>query len=144
MQVKVWNDNQYPFKQELRGVKYAIPARQYVEMDEEEANLLLKAYSPVVLGHDDLPLPQTYKMLRIDEEDLKRNRQKEAIKGKSGSFLCQACGYIAGSKWELNGHVMELHRDDWEDANEARQEIAKEEPKKRGRPRVQKEVSATG
>lgn len=145
MRVRVWNDNQYLFEQTVKEVNYKIPARQYIEIDEEEADYLLKAYSPVRLGHDDRPLPQTYKKLRIDAEDIERNKRKKSVKGKSGSFLCQACGYIAGSKWELNGHAMELHRDQWEDEEEASKEIAKEEPAKkpRGRPKhVQKELSA--
>lgn len=131
MLVRVWNDNVHPFKQEVAGKLYEFGPKECLEMEEDEADVLLKRYSPIILGGDDQPLPQTYKMLRIDEEDLARNRAHKENKTKSGSYLCQACGYVAANRWELNGHTQEMHADQWEDQDEARAQIASDKVKKR-------------
>jgi len=139
MQVRVWNDNQHPFTQELAEKVYKIGPRECLEMDEEEADRLLKAFSPIEVDYDGKPTPRSYKMLRLDPEDLARNKAKKANKSRSGTYLCQACGYVAANQWELNGHTEAEHKDQWEDLSEARAAIAgdtaPEEPKKRTRNR---------
>ncbi len=140
MQVRVWNDNQYPFSQTIAEKLYKIEPRDYIEMDEEEADKLLKTFSPIEVDYDGRPTPRSYKMLRIDKDDLARNRAKRANKNKSGTYLCQACGYVAANQWELNGHTEAEHKDEWEDLQEARASIRsdaeEEKPKKRGRPKA--------
>lgn len=131
MQVKVWNDNVYPFTQELAGKVYRIPAKEYLEMDEEEADKLVKAFSPIRVNYDGAAEAASYKMLRVDQNDLKNIKDKRENKAKSGSYVCQACGYIASNKWELNGHIIDLHKDSFEDRDEALESISKEQAEKK-------------
>lgn len=132
MFVKVWNDNTYPFKQNLHNVEYKIPAGEYIELDEEEADKLLKAFSPIKVDYDGRALPSSYKKLRIDKEDKEKAIRSREARGKTGHYVCQACGYIASNKWELNGHVQDLHKDQFEDPEEALASLEEDKPK-RGR-----------
>lgn len=133
MLVRVWNDNIHPFKQEIAGKLYDFAPKSFLEMEEDEADVLLKRYSPIILGGDDQPLATSYKMLRIDSDDLKRNRAQRENKTKSGTYICQACGYVAANRWELNGHTSEMHSEQWEDHDEARAEIASDDIKRKKR-----------
>lgn len=131
MQVRVWNDNVHPFKQTIDEIEYVIPAGKFVEMDEAEADKLLKAYSPILVDYDGRPRPESYKKLRLDTEDLKRNAVRKEARNKSGSYICQACGYVASNKWELNGHVMDEHKHQFDDNEEALKEIKKDESQRK-------------
>ena len=130
MRVKVWNDNVHPFKQVIGEEKYDIQAGKYIELDIEDANKLVKTYSPVLVNYDNKPKPESYKMLRIDESDLRKISEKREVKNKSGSYLCQACGYIASNKYELNGHVLAEHKESFDDIQEATKAIQRETKKK--------------
>lgn len=131
MLVRVWNDNTHPFKQEIAGKVYVVPAKQCIELEEDEAKTLVKRFSPIILGGDDRPLPETYKMLRIDTDDLAKATNFVQNRHKAGSYVCQGCGYVAANKWELDGHVSDLHSDQWEDRDEARASINEGKGKKR-------------
>tara|TARA_R110000796_G_scaffold187266_1_gene304166 strand:- start:595 stop:999 length:405 start_codon:yes stop_codon:yes gene_type:complete len=133
MLVKVWNDNVHPFTQNYHDVLYKIPAKKYIEIDEEEADSLLKAFSQIKVDYDGNAKPESYKMLRIDEDDRAKIRSIRENKAKSGSYICQACGYVAGNKWELNGHIMELHKQSFEDSDKALESLAKDQEPKRKR-----------
>lgn len=133
MMVRVWNDNVHPFTQEIAGTTYKIPAKECIELEEDEAKTLVKRFSPIRLGGDDRPLPETYKMLRIDSSDLEKAKNFTQNRHKAGSYVCQACGYVAANKWELDGHTSDQHSEQWEDSDEARASIneAKATRKKR-------------
>jgi hypothetical protein len=131
MKVKVWNDNVHVFKQEIKGNFYEIPAKKSITLEEDEANDLVKAFSPIYVGGDDQPLPESYKMLRIDSKDIKKNRELRENKTRAGSYVCQACGYVAANKWELNGHTLDQHKHQLDDLDEAKEAIAKEQRKKK-------------
>ncbi len=130
MLVKVWNDNVHSFKQEIHGVNYVIPAKEYIEIEEDEADRLVKRISPIVLDGNDVPLPTSYKMLRIDADDLKRNRHLRENKTRSGSYICQACGYVAANKWELDGHSLNEHKNQFDDLDEAKMAIQNDRAKR--------------
>tara|TARA_R110000796_G_scaffold248508_1_gene375345 strand:- start:3525 stop:3926 length:402 start_codon:yes stop_codon:yes gene_type:complete len=131
MKVRVWNDNIHLFKQEIADKLYEVPAKQCIELEEDDANVLIKRYSPIILGGDDQPIPECYKMLRIDKDDLHRNRMHKQNKNKAGTYVCQACGYVAANKWELNGHSQDMHKDQWEDPEEAQESVNAEQPRKK-------------
>lgn len=131
MKVRVWNDNVHPFKQVISDKTYFLPAKECIEIEEDEANILLKRYSPIILGGDDKPIPECYKMLRIDTDDLKRNRSVVQNKAKAGTYICQACGYVAANTWELNGHVADVHGASWEDQDAAKAAIQAESKRSR-------------
>lgn len=126
MLVRVWNDNVHPFQQKIGETMYKIPAGQCVEMDEDEADKLLKTYSPIIADYDGRPVATSFKKLRIDEEDIRKNNDRKEARHKAGSYVCQACGYVASNKWELNGHTQAEHPDQWEDPQGAREAIVKE------------------
>lgn len=64
--VKVWNDNAYPFSQEFKGNKITIPPKSFCEMDYEEAVEFRGLFSPVIKDTDGVPLPESYKMIRVE------------------------------------------------------------------------------
>lgn len=131
MLVKVWNDNTYPFSQTFKdGVTHKIGPKQAIEIEYDEAMRLLKSYNPMIPDYDNKPLPSSYKMLRIDEADLKRVRDLHQNKAKSGTYLCQACGYVAANTWELNGHVLDQHKEQLADVEAAQTQIATDDTKK--------------
>jgi len=70
-------------------------------------------------------------MLRIDKEDLAKAKNFAQNRHKAGSYVCQACGYVAGNKWELDGHTSDLHSEQWDDQNEARTSINEAKGRKR-------------
>ncbi len=130
MLVKVWNKNVHPFTQKLNEKTYTIPAQEYIELDEEEADRLVKAYSPIKVDYDGNALPISYKMLEVDKDDLKKAREKRENRTRTGNYVCQACGYVAANKWELNGHSLDQHKDIFEDLQEAAMSISADNKKR--------------
>lgn len=133
MLVKVWNDNVHPFSQTWREKTYKIPAKQCIELEYDEADAFIKAYSPIVPDYDNNPKPESYKMLRIDEKDLEKMRNLLHNRAKSGSYICQACGYVASNKWELNGHALDQHKEQLEDVQAAEAAVLADDAKKKGK-----------
>lgn len=131
MLVRVWNDNIHPFKQEVNGKIYAVPAKECIEIEEDEADMLVKRISPIILDGNDVPKPESYKMLRIDADDIKRNRNALHNRMRAGTYLCQACGFVAANKDELDGHSLNEHKDQLDDVDEARAAVNAERSRKR-------------
>jgi hypothetical protein len=102
MKVKVWNENVHEFKQEFRGEKWTIPAKGFVEMEDDYAHNFLCSYSPIEVDADGAQKPQSFKRLRIE--------------GHGNAFshdplTCQACNYKAVSKKDLLTHTNERLND---------------------------------
>lgn len=127
MMVKVYNKNVHPFKQEIKGKEYKIPAQSYIELDYDDASALVKSFSPIEVDFDNRPLPTSYKMLEIDKDDVIKYRELAQNKAKGGTYLCQACGYVASNRWELKGHAMSEHSHQFEDQDEALDSFEQEE-----------------
>ena len=66
-QVKVWNDNVYDFKQEVKGVQIEIPANGFIEMDYEEAIDFKGMYSPLPPADFSGDHALYYKMIRVEQ-----------------------------------------------------------------------------
>lgn len=141
MLVKVWNRNVHPFKQVIKDVEYKIPAQSYIEIDFDDASKLVKSFSPIKVDFDDNPLPESYKMLEIDKADMAKMRDLAMNKAKGGNYLCQACGYVCANKWELKGHIMSEHANQFEDRDSAIDAFEEEGSETEGRTRVRKKVS---
>jgi hypothetical protein len=120
MQVKVWNDNKYPHVEKFKGDTIRIPAGGYVEMDLYDATDFRGQYTPIVKGADEQPMPQSYKIIRIE-------RPSDAKVEASSSFQCQACGKSYESQKVLDAHTDENHLDQLAEPDVAQ--------KRRGRPR---------
>lgn len=127
MQVKVWNDNDYPFTDpNFEGVSVTIPPHSFIEMEYYTAVDFKGRMSPIVVDGNMIPKKESYKMIRIEVP--KDEKVKDTPEHK-----CFACGKSYESQRMLALHVEEnheLHTDD-----EAETEI-----KKRGRPK--KDVAA--
>jgi hypothetical protein len=67
MDVKVWNDNEYPFTQAFKGVDVSIAPKQFIKMERGEAVDFLGLFSSIVRDADGAPHPKSYKKLRIEE-----------------------------------------------------------------------------
>lgn len=102
--VRVWNDNDYPFRQKFKGEDVAIPAKKFVMMDEEDAISFRGKYSPPILDGAANALPHSYKKIRI--EHTSNPDVKEA-----GKFVCHADGTEFDSQEALDAYVKENHAD---------------------------------
>jgi len=123
MLVKVHNLNIYDFKQKIGDDEYKIKAGGYIELEEDDANKLVKRMFPMQFDANNQQTPQSFKKLKIDEDDLKRVRALRENKAKSGNYVCMLCGYVASNKWELNGHSLDQHRASFDDEDAALEQI---------------------
>jgi len=67
MDVKVWNDNTYPYSEKFKGTEVKIEPKTFIKMEREEAILLLGQFSPITRDADGAPHPKSFKRLRIEE-----------------------------------------------------------------------------
>ena len=89
---KVHNDNIYPYREKFRDDWIEIPAKGFVEMDQDEALYFISAFSPVVRDGQNVPDPKFFKMLRIEDPP----------KAEAPSLMNHATGVQASSIEELN------------------------------------------
>lgn len=142
MQVKVWNDNKYPFKQRYQDRDINIAPGKFVMMEHDDAHQFLCMFHPIKMNADGRPDEQTRKALRID------TGHNPLPPAKAPEHICHCCGYKAPSATSLDAHVKELHieqlADDEERDNQREQKIAsKRKPKAPEGNDVQSGVSAT-
>jgi hypothetical protein len=113
--VRVWNDNVHPFKQVFRDKEIYIGAKKCIEMEETEAYEFRGAYSPITRDGDGQPTPESYKMIRVEKTDKSAHKPVQA----ANEFVCQACGFKATNKKELDQHIDAEHLDQLTDKEEA-------------------------
>lgn len=113
--VRVWNDNVFPFKQKFRDKDILIGPKKFIEMEETEAYEFKSAYSPIERDGDGQPKPESYKMIRIEKTDKTAHKPV----ANANEFLCQACGFHATNKKDLDAHIDENHLDQLVDKDEA-------------------------
>lgn len=99
MKVKVWNDNVHPYSEDFRGKKISIPAKGFIEMEYDEANLFRGTFSPVIRDADGNDMAEGYKMIRVEDPGL-------TVEPKVDPLLCQACRYLAKSEKDLDAHMV--------------------------------------
>lgn len=97
MQVRVLNLNTHPYKENFRDRVIEIPAGGHVEMDEDEAEYFLTAYTAPRKDAQGRPDPLYFKKLKIHPDDLKALRDKAA----NPSLVCHANGQKVLSQAEL-------------------------------------------
>ena len=98
MMVKVWNDNIHDFKQKFRDDVIFIPAKGFVELEEDDAHNFVCQYSPPVVDASGVQKPESYKMLKIE-------RDGSENKLKLDPWTCQACNYKGVNKKDLTTHI---------------------------------------
>ena len=89
---KVHNDNIYPYREKFRDEWIEIPAKGFVEMDQDEALYFVSAFSPIVRDGQNVPDPKFFKMLRIEDPP----------RAEAPSLMNHATGVQASSLEELN------------------------------------------
>lgn len=103
-QVKIWNDNVHPYKEQFQDELIEIPAKKFIVMEEKKAVRFRGTYCSPVLDHDGNPMPESFKMLRLEHVDASAP-EKEEMK-----FLCHACGSDEfQSQKALDAHIDASH-----------------------------------
>lgn len=134
--VRVWNDNSYPFSQEFKGEKITIGPRQFKVMEYYEAMEFKSAFSPIEKDGDGQPLPRSYKMIRVEQPagDVGLAQDEDEKK-----FICHATGVAYATQAEADAenkkHEHLVVKDE-----EAEKELAQER-RGRGRPPKAKELA---
>lgn len=107
--VKVYNDNVHPYKEQFRDQNIVIPAGGFIEMEEGDAHEFKCSYSPPSRGGDNQMDPKSFKMIRIEASSQK------AAAPKTDESVCMKCSYKAISKKDLDEHIDANHLDDLAD-----------------------------
>ncbi len=100
---RVWNDNTHPYRENFKGDKIEILAKQYVEMSEDDALQFKGTFSPPIRDADGNDLPQGYKMIRIERIT------GEVEAPQVDELRCLACNFKASSPTVLELHSKESH-----------------------------------
>ena len=98
MMVKVWNDNIHDFKQKFRDDVIFIPAKGFVELEEDDAHNFVCQYSPPVVDASGNQKTESYTILVIERDGTEN-------KLKLDPFTCQACNYKGVNKKDLSVHI---------------------------------------
>lgn len=93
MLVKVWNDNDYPHKEKLKGDLIEIPAHEFVTLEDDDAHLFLGQYTSPVKKGDGTFDERFFKKLRIEFPEKK--------KVSVDPLMFHATGQVASSPEEL-------------------------------------------
>lgn len=96
MQVKLWNDNVHPYSEKFRGVQYTIPPKEFIMMDEDEAEYFHATFTFPVKDSQNRPDPKHFKMLRIELTE-----EAKAARAQKDGLVCHANGKKAASAEEL-------------------------------------------
>jgi hypothetical protein len=104
--VKVWNDNVYPYSETFKGDKIHIPAKQCIEMEEEDAISFRGTFSPPVRDADGNDTPAGYKMIRIEGGGPAAQTAKTAA-----DHVCQLCKEKFQTESSLILHSEHAHKD---------------------------------
>lgn len=135
--VRVWNDNTYPFSQEFKGEKITIGPRQFKVMEYYEAMEFKSAFSPIERDGDGQALPRSYKMIRVEQPAGGAEDFDETEDDKK--FVCHATGVKYATQAEADAenkkHEHLVVKDE-----EAEKELAQER-RGRGRPPKAKELA---
>jgi hypothetical protein len=106
MQVKVWNDNVHPYQENFREKNILIPAKSFIMMEESDAQLFYGSFAPIKVDADGNPIPEGYKMIRIDQ-----TIDEAPVAPVVNENICQACRHEAPNMKSLQAHIFETHKD---------------------------------
>ena len=104
--VRVWNDNNYPYTEVFKEQTISIAPHKFIEMELMDATEFIGKFTSIQRDGDGQPIPQTYKMLRI-EKTVKTVKPANI----EPDLTCQACGYRGKTKKDLDNHIDENHMD---------------------------------
>lgn len=104
MQVRVYNENNYPYRENFKGEWITIEPGAYVVMDDKKAEMFTGTYSPAKKDPMGQPDPTTFKKLRIKPHDVSVEAKKEPTK-----WICNADGTEHATEAELKAWEAEHH-----------------------------------
>lgn len=104
MKVKVWNDNIFPHRERFKGEFIDIPAKAFVEMEEDDAIMFRGQFSSIVTDADGRPKQESFKMIRIEKPEGVKEKTVQNDPNK-----CFACGKILSNQGELAQHIFDFH-----------------------------------
>lgn len=87
MDVKVWNDGDYDWKETFKGDPVSIKAKEFITMERQDAIEFRGQYYPPKIMSDDTQDPKSYKRIRIEIPLDVSPEQDEGME----VFMCQAC-----------------------------------------------------
>lgn len=116
-QVKVWNDNAHEYRETFKDREIVIPPKSCIEMEYYDAHEFRGVYRPVKRDADNQPIPQSFKMIRVEEP-------ATAVDVKVELNKCVACKFQGDSPKALIQHVLERHADQAAVDEEAEKELA--------------------
>lgn len=99
MKVKVWNDNVHPYKEKFKGDDFLIPAKSFILMEEDDANMFKGTFNFPVLDSDGNHTPLGFKMIRIEALSSSGKSTPEQPKHR-----CMACSYHGANASDLSEH----------------------------------------
>lgn len=102
MEVRVYNDNIYPYKEKFREEVIDIPSKGYIKMDSDIANMFKGSFSPIILDGGGAPDPKFFKMIRIVQDS-------DVPEAKKEDFICHACAKPFASAVFLDKHITDEH-----------------------------------
>ena len=112
MEVRVWNDNVYPYKEVFQDERIEIPPGKFIMMDEKKAIMFKGSFAPMKLNAQKQPMPESFKMIRIESKSV-------PLKEEMPKFICQQDGKEFTSQAELDKWIDENHLDKLTDAKVA-------------------------
>lgn len=107
--VKVYNDNVHPYKEQFRDREILIPPGGFIEMEEGDAHEFKCTYNQPFRGGDNQMDPRSFKMIRIEAIG------EKSVSPKADENVCMQCSYKAASKKDLDEHIDANHLDQLED-----------------------------
>lgn len=117
--VKVWNKNVFDHEEKFKGDVIKIPAGGFIKMDRNEAVEFKSQFKQPVFLKGGVPDKEHLKMIVLEPID---DTIEEVTKD---TFLCQKCGFEAGSNAGLKAHIRAKHLQSMENAD-ARKELISE------------------
>lgn len=100
-QVKVHNDNIYPYREKFRELDIDIPAKGFIVMDRDEADTFFGTMPPKILKTPDGgPDPRGFKMLRMESVGENVYQVK---------YLCNACRIEFPDEQKMVQHSLKDH-----------------------------------
>lgn len=103
--VKVWNDNSYDYKETFREQKIEIPAKGFIKMEQDEAELFKGTFAGILLDADSNPDPRGFKMIRI--EPIGAEKAEDAPE----KFVSHRDGQVFDTKAELLNHLKQFENE---------------------------------
>lgn len=107
--VRLFNDNIHPYKATYKGEEIVIPAKKFIEMENEDAVNIRGMMLPIRKDGMGNFIPETFSMLRIIPLT-ETAPAKDTNKPK-----CFQCGYQALDDADLDEHVDRYHLDEMAD-----------------------------